>query len=87
MRKSLTALAAATTMVLVVGALLGSALARPYYAHPYYGYGYGYGPYYAYSAYYYGYYGPPPDSTITYTCRGLIIAYGGLSTATERLLV
>ena len=61
MRKSLTALSAATTMVLVVGALLGSALARPYYAHPYYGYGYGYGPYYAYSAYYYGYYGPPPD--------------------------
>jgi hypothetical protein len=26
-------------------------------------------------------------ATITYTCRDLIIAYGGLITATERLLV
>jgi hypothetical protein len=88
MRKSLTALAAATTLAVAAvatpttadarwgwwgpafggfaaGAIIGSALARPYYAYPYYGYGYGYGPYYGYGypAYYYaprpyyGYYG------------------------------
>ena len=61
MRKSLTALAAATTMAVVVGMITGSALARPYYRYAYHGYGYGYGPYYPYSTYYYGYYGPPPD--------------------------
>jgi hypothetical protein len=53
-----------------VGALIGSAFARPYYAYPSYGSGYGYGPYYGYSypayygapqPYYYGgYYAPRP---------------------------
>src|SRR5437667_12462115 len=68
MRKSLTALAAATTIAVAavatpttadaqwrrggwwgpalggfaLGALIGSAFARPYYAYPSYGYGYGY---------------------------------------------
>jgi hypothetical protein len=38
-----------------VGALIGSAFARPYYAYPSYGYGYGY-PAYGYApAYSYGY--------------------------------
>jgi hypothetical protein len=75
MRKSLTALAAATIAVaavatpttanarrgwwgpalggFAVGALIGSAFARPYYAYP--SYGYGYGPYYGYGPAYYSY--------------------------------
>jgi hypothetical protein len=96
MRKSLTALAAATTIAVAavatpttadaqwrrggwwgpalggfaVGAIIGSAFARPYYAYAYYGYGYGYGPNYGYGypanygapqPYYYGgYYAPRP---------------------------
>ena len=70
MRKSLTALAAATTLAVVAvatpttadarcgwwgPAIIGSALARPYYAYPF---RYGYGPYYGYVPAYYGYYGP-----------------------------
>ena len=83
MRKSLTALAAATVAVaavaapstadarwrgwwgpalggFAVGAIVGSALARPYYAYP--SYGYGDGPYYGYGyPAYYGYaYSYPP---------------------------
>ena len=72
MRKSLTALSAATTIAVAavatpnswwgpalggfaLGALIGSAFARPYYAYPSYGYGYGY-PAYGYApAYSYGY--------------------------------
>ena len=80
MRKSLTALTAATTIAIAavvtpttadarwrggwwgpalggfaLGALIGSAFARPYYAYPSYGYGYGY-PAYSYApAYSYGY--------------------------------
>jgi hypothetical protein len=43
-----------------VGALVGSAFARPYYAYP--SYGYGYGPYYGYGypAYYSYSYSYPP---------------------------
>jgi hypothetical protein len=49
---------------LVVGALIGAALTRPYYAYPSYGYGYGYGYAPAYYGYgyapaYYGYYARP----------------------------
>jgi hypothetical protein len=81
MRKSLTALAAATTFAaaaiatpttadarwrggwwgpalggFALGALVGSAFARPYYAYRYSGYGYGYRTYsYGYPAYSYGY--------------------------------
>ncbi len=80
MRKSLTALTAATTIAVAavatpntadarwrggwwgpalggfaLGALIGSVFARPYYAYPSYGYGYGY-PAYGYApAYSYGY--------------------------------
>jgi hypothetical protein len=52
---------------LVIGAIIGAALSRPYYAYPSYGYGYGYGyggygyapAYYGYApAYYGGYYAP-----------------------------
>jgi hypothetical protein len=76
MRKSLTALTAATTIAVAavatpttadarrgfwwgpaiggfaLGAIVGSAFARPYYAYPGYGYGY---PAYGYPAYGYGY--------------------------------
>jgi hypothetical protein len=58
---------------LVVGAIIGAALSRPYYGYPSYGYGYGYGygyapayygyapAYYGYApAYYGGYYAPRP---------------------------
>src|SRR5262245_29562087 len=80
MRKTLTALTAATIIVVsaiampttadartglwwgpplagfALGALVGSAFARPYYSSPYYGYGYGYPGYrYGYPAYSYGY--------------------------------
>jgi len=84
MRKSLTALIAATTIALAaivtpttadaqwrrggwgwgpalggfaVGALIGSAFARPYYAYPAYGYGYGY-PAYSYAPVYAPAYAP-----------------------------
>ena len=84
MRKSLTALTAATSIAVaaiampttadarwgwwgpalggfVAGAIIGSAFARLYYAYPYYGYAYGYGPYYGYGyPAYYGYYAPRP---------------------------
>ena len=45
-----------------VGAIVGSALARPYYAYPSYGYaygGYGYPVYYGYGPAYYSYSHPP----------------------------
>jgi hypothetical protein len=42
---------------LAVGAIIGSALARPYYGYP--AYGYGYGPYYSYGPAYYSYGYPP----------------------------
>jgi hypothetical protein len=46
---------------LATGAIIGGALARPYYPYyPYYGYGYGYPAYYpGYCTRYYGYYGHP----------------------------
>jgi hypothetical protein len=92
MRKSLTALTAATTIAIAavatpttadaqwrrggwwgpalggfaLGAIVGSAFARPYYAYPAYGYGYGYPAYsYGYPAYSYSYsysYGYPAYS-------------------------
>jgi hypothetical protein len=51
-----------------LGAIVGSAFARPYYAYPHYGYGYGYPAYgYSYPAYSYGYpaysYGYPATAT------------------------
>ncbi len=108
MRKTLTALLAATTLGvaalpstaearwgwgwggfgvgLAAGAIIGGALARPYY--PYYGYGYGYG----YPAYYPGCYPgyaqgitatmAARDTTLTIRTGAIVI--GAIVTGTER---
>jgi hypothetical protein len=58
------AIVAGTVVGLAAGTIVGSALARPYYAYPYYPYPYAYYPAPVYAPY--PYYAPPPGYAVAY---------------------